>query len=124
MVSVYRSGQLLWDGVSVADTPLRRFMGLMGKKSLAKGEGMMIIPCNQVHTFHMHFSLDILFISQNLHIIAIQTLDPWRIGIKIKEAKFVLEVPAHDAELMNVVVGDHITIEQNEKIRRHGKNVT
>ena len=46
------------ESVTVANTMWARGMGLMFKKSLREDEGMLIDPCNSIHTFFMNFKID------------------------------------------------------------------
>ena len=39
-----------------------RFVGLMGRRSLAFGEGMHIAPCNSIHTFFMRIPIEVVFL--------------------------------------------------------------
>lgn len=111
MIRIYRDDTLLWDKVEVANNTYKRFMGLMGRPALPDGGGMLITPCNQVHTFHMRFSLDILYITKDMQVAAIETLPPGKIGSKIKDAHMVLELPADSAKRLNVQMGDYLTIQ-------------
>lgn len=110
---VYSRGRLLWNRIAKADNPYTRLKGLMGRRELLEGEGLLITPCNQVHTFHMQFDLDILFITKDMRIQSIITLCPGKVGPKIKEAACILEVAAGSAEHLKVVPGDYITIERD-----------
>ena len=58
-----------------------RMRGLMGKKEFPISSAFWIIPCRRgVHTFFMHFSLDLIFVDRFLKITAIfQDIVPWRI---------------------------------------------
>ena len=111
MAKVYHKGRLLWDKIEVAATPIKRFKGLMGRRKLSEGEGMLIKPCNQVHTFHMRFSLDILYITKEMRVAAIQTLSPGKVGARVKQAALVLEVSANSAKQFNIMPGDPLTFE-------------
>ena len=45
----------------VARTFWQRLKGLMGRKSLPPGEGMLILRCNAIHTCFMRFAIDATF---------------------------------------------------------------
>lgn len=47
--------------ITYAKTPWRRMKGLLGKRGLATGEGLLILPCNAIHTLGMHFNIDVRF---------------------------------------------------------------
>lgn len=66
--------------VEIADTPGERRKGLMNRKSLEKGRGMLFIfPKEQEQTFWMkntYIPLDIIFIDANKTIVDIQQAEP------------------------------------------------
>jgi uncharacterized membrane protein (UPF0127 family) len=116
-VKIYYQGALLWDRITHAATPLARFFGLMGRRQLADGGGMLITPCDQVHGFHMNFPLDILFLNRDMQVLHIFTLIPGRISPKIKGTVHVLEVAAGSATQYGIKPGDYLTldIDNNKK---------
>jgi uncharacterized membrane protein (UPF0127 family) len=111
MAKIYCRDRLLWDRVSEAAHPFARFLGLMGRRSLSSGEGLMIVPCAQVHMFHMKFPLDVLFLSMQMQVLRIVTLSPGRISPWVKDAVCVLEVKAGTAQQWGVLPGDTLMIE-------------
>ena len=46
---------------AVAATPWARMRGLLGRKGLPPGEGLLITPCNAIHTLGMRFAIDVRF---------------------------------------------------------------
>ncbi|HEY6971955.1 MAG TPA: hypothetical protein VJA94_22280, partial [Candidatus Angelobacter sp.] len=48
-------GTILGEGIRVADTGLTRIVGLLGERSLPAGDGLLILPCQGVHTWGMLF---------------------------------------------------------------------
>lgn len=115
MVKVYVNETLLWDEVSVADTMRSRFIGLMGKKYIAANEGLLIMPCNQVHTFHMRFPIDIIYLSKDMEIVGLHTLPPGKVGEKFKSAFCVLETTAGSAENFKLTPGNTLKISNDIK---------
>lgn len=51
--------------IEVANTPLKRMKGLLGRSSLEDGHGLLITPCNAVHTHFMKFAIDLRFFSKS-----------------------------------------------------------
>lgn len=100
--------------VWLANNPLTRLKGLLGKKTLQTNQGLWITPCNGVHSCFMQFRFDALFISKSgevLHII--DDMAPWGFSPMIKGAKSVLELPAGWASQHQVCVGDTLTLTPN-----------
>jgi len=72
-----------------------RLKGLMFQKEMAPGEGLLIRPCQQVHTHFMRFPIDVIFLSEQWQVVeVICDMEPWRFSPLVKEAVMVLEVPA------------------------------
>jgi len=73
---------------------------------MSQGEGLLIIPCNQVHMFFMHMPLDLIFLDSSKKIVNILTLMPWQLSPLIKNAHSVLEVASGDAARLKLKIGD------------------
>ncbi|OGI04142.1 MAG: hypothetical protein A2Y25_05820 [Candidatus Melainabacteria bacterium GWF2_37_15] len=58
------SGKVLVENLEVADSFFTRMKGLLGRNNLPEGEGLHIIPCNDIHTFFMKFEFDAIFIDK------------------------------------------------------------
>jgi len=110
MGKVYCEGRLLWGRVDVAANPWRRLLGLMGRRGLAPGQGLLIRPCRQVHTCHMKFPLDVIFLNKGLTVLAVHTLEPGRVSPRVRDAACVLEVAAGDARALGLKPGDRLTL--------------
>lgn len=93
MVNVTRQTKLA-TSVEVASSGARRSKGLLGRKGLAPGEGLWIVPCEAVHTFGMQFSLDLVYLDRKHRIRKIKkNVPPWRISACLT-AHSVVELPA------------------------------
>ena len=110
MHEILCGGRKLWDAVNVADSFFTRFRGLMGRKSMAAGEGLLITACNQVHTFNMRFEIDVIYLTKELRVIRVDTIPPARIGPFIKRAASVLEVQAGSAAKYGIKLNDEFTL--------------
>lgn len=81
--------------VKLADTFSLRTMGLMFKESMGEMDGLVLKPCNSIHTFFMKFSIDVVFLDSTNKIIKIfRELPPWRITRPYFKATKVLEMEA------------------------------
>ena len=93
----------------MADTFWHRLIGLMGKSELGDNSGIILTPCNSVHTLFMRFPIDVIFLNNKLEILLIkQNLQPWSISPIVARAKYVLEVNAGRALASLTEVGDTI----------------
>lgn len=94
----------------VADSFFTRFLGLMGRKP--SGEGLLLIPCNSVHTCFMRYDLDVFFLDKDYTVLAIRrSMKPWRMSSIIREARMVLELPSSLGILKETEAGTRLSIE-------------
>ncbi|MFT5242020.1 MAG: uncharacterized membrane protein (UPF0127 family) [Kiritimatiellia bacterium] len=69
-----------------------RMKGLLGRSALPEGTGMYIRPCSSIHTFAMHFTIDVVFVNTDLRVVTIQRrLSPNRMLLGGKGARGVIE---------------------------------
>ena len=107
------NGSTLADNIKVAGTFWGRLKGLMFKSGLAKGECLIIRPCNIIHTFGMRFALDIIFAAERSEAVyevvhVTENIKPYRIGTLVPEADCVLELPAGTVKTSGTKVGDQL----------------
>lgn len=81
-----------------ADSFFKRFFGLMGRKALGEGRGMLLSPCGSIHTFFMKFTIDVLYLDERNMVLYKETIKPWRVGAIVKGTKKVVELRENAAE--------------------------
>lgn len=105
------NGGELGERIEVADTGARRKKGLLGRKRLAPGEGLWIVPCESVHTFGMQFAIDLVYLDRRMRILKVRhAVKRSRISICLR-AHSVLELPAGAAQRVGVAAGDALEFE-------------
>ena len=83
--------------VTVARGFVQRTRGLAWRKSVPTGHALQINRCRSVHTFGMHFALDLLWLDQYGRTIRIDyDVPPRRLRI-CRQAAAVVEVTAGEA---------------------------
>jgi len=104
-----RTGQKIADQVVKADTAFKRMRGLLGRSSLAVGEGLYLPKCNAIHTFFMRFPIDVLFLTKD-HLIThmVHSLVPFRIVWGPWGTRAVLELPGGALQQVPCETGDTI----------------
>ena len=92
--------------IEIADNFFKRFRGLMFRRRLAQGRGLLLAPCNSVHMFFMRFAIDVIYLDENFCIKKIvRDLTPW-LGLSICFGAWgALELPSGEAERLKLVVG-------------------
>jgi uncharacterized protein len=95
----------------VADTALARMRGLLGRRSLPSGEGILLRPASSVHTAFMRFPIDAVFLDPDLRVLKIAAdLRPWRTAAR-RRAHAVLELPAGESERRGLRPGDRLVVD-------------
>lgn len=103
--------KIIGDRIEIAETYCTRLKGLLGKKHLDIGEGLIIRPCNNIHMLFMNISLDIVFMSRSGEVVyLIKGIKPWRISPIVRNAYEVLELPVGIIEVAEIEIGDLITL--------------
>jgi uncharacterized membrane protein (UPF0127 family) len=102
-------GEVVCSHCELADTPLKRMRGLLGRSGLEPGEGMLFRPAGSIHMMFMRFPIDVLFCDRDLVVVGIEhDLKPWKTA-KRKGAKAVVELPVGGAE--GLAIGDRLFLE-------------
>lgn len=99
--------------VTVANTYLRRLVGLLGKtKRWARpGRGLWIIPSHGIHTVGMLFPIDLIFLDQTKQVVHIEEhVRPFSISKISMRANSVLELPTHTVFRTGTCIGDRLEI--------------
>jgi uncharacterized membrane protein (UPF0127 family) len=65
-----RRGPVLGDRIAVADSWWSRFRGLLGRRGLEPGEGLLLERCRAVHMLGMRFALDVAFLDRDGTVVA------------------------------------------------------
>lgn len=64
----------------VARTFPERARGLIGRKGLPPGRGLLILKCNAIHTCFMRFAIDATFLDRNDRVVkVVRNIRPWRL---------------------------------------------
>jgi hypothetical protein len=103
-------GAVICDACHVAETPVRRMRGLLGRRELKPGEGLLLRPAPAVHTWFMRFPIDVVFLDSEMHVLKVaEHVEPWRMTT-CRHAKSVLELRAGECERRGIGVGDRLSM--------------
>ncbi|SJZ44444.1 DUF192 domain-containing protein [Selenihalanaerobacter shriftii] len=104
-------GIVIASRIQKADTFSQRLIGLLGKDNLEADEGLLITPCQIIHTFFMKFAIDVIFLNEdNIVVKVISSLPPNRISSFVSSANKVIEFKFTKNLDERVEVGDKIII--------------
>jgi uncharacterized membrane protein (UPF0127 family) len=95
----------------VADRPLRRMRGLLGRSGLQEDEGLLLRPAPSIHTWFMRFPIDAVFLDRELRVIdTASEVRPWRFASR-RGARAVLELSAGEAARRGIRAGMRLELE-------------
>ena len=101
-------GRIVCERCVVADRAHRRFRGLLGRRRLTPGQGMVLRPAFAIHTHFMHFPIDVVFLDSDQVVVAIErNLRPWRTA-SFRGAREVVELAAGECDRRGLEVGDRV----------------
>ena len=114
VVNVTR-GLALAERAEVADNVFTRGRGLLGRKHLPPGGGLVIRPGGQVHTLFMRFPIDVLHVrrltpEEGEVTRVLEALRPNRLGPWVWRSDYVVELPAGTAARTGTRVGHRIAL--------------
>lgn len=100
-----------------ADTFVKRLRGLMFLKQFPDDfDALVLSPCNAVHTMFMRYSIDIIFLDKHMNVLFIcHQLKPVRFSPVIKNAKYVIELPAGVLAKYGLRTGEGLMLNEQGK---------
>ena len=102
------NGDVVCHRCVVADSPVSRMRGLLGRSELMRGEGLLLRPASAIHTWFMRFPIDAVFLDRDWRVVGISDdVRPWRARGR-RGAKAVLELPAGESSRRGLAVGDRL----------------
>ncbi len=99
----------LGNQISRADTGVTRLFGLLGKRKLEAGTGLLIVPSSGVHTFGMLFPIDIIALDRGMRVRGVwEKVGASRLAGLSWKTRSVLELPAGTIQESQTEVGDQL----------------
>src|ERR1700684_3878515 len=98
---------------TVADSYVRRLVGLLGKtrRWAHLGSGLWIVASRGVYKICMLFSLHLIFLGKDKEVVHVEEhVRPFRISNVSLKATSVLELPAHTIYRTGTQIGDRLEI--------------
>ncbi len=109
VIPIKRNGDTIahvWD----ANSYFTRLRGLLGR-ALPRGGGLILTPCNSIHTFGMRYAIDAVYLDCNGVVLRVDVDLPrgraWR---PQRGARSVLELAAGEAAAYNIRAGDRLEV--------------
>ena len=117
VISDPATGAAVCERCVVADRPLPRMRGLLGRRDLHADEGLLLKPAGSIHTHFMRFPIDVVFLDRDGRVLDLRSaVVPWRTARK-RGAKAVLELRAGEARRRGVEIGDVLKLAEDGEAR-------
>ena len=103
---------VLSERAEVADTFISRFFGLMGRRPLAPGSGLILQPGGAVHNFFVFQTIDVLHLAEGGRVThVVEGLRPWRLGPLRVGSSATVELPPGTARATETRPGDIVELQ-------------
>jgi len=87
------TGDILVENLLIRATFCGRLGGLLLRKEMNVGSGMLLVAARRVHTFGMLFPLDLYFFNASMRLIgSLYCVMPWRMPGSPKGTQHILEI--------------------------------
>ena len=101
--------QIIAAHVEVADSFMKRLVGLLGRKHLDEQHCLWIHDCRSIHTLGMKFSIDVVFVDENMQVKKVIThIKPGRMTLPVWKAHSVFEFNAGTLNANSIQPGDQL----------------
>jgi hypothetical protein len=106
-------GTTLASNAKLASSFASRFFGLMGRKQVDDGGGILMTRSASIHSFFMRFRFDAIFLDRESRVVkVVPSMRRWWIAFGGRGAKDTLELPAGTAERTGTQPGDRLLFEE------------
>lgn len=107
----------LGEQIEIADRSVDRMVGLLGRRTLATGSGLLIVPSQAIHTFGMAFPIDVAFLDKKYKVLGTRAaVRPNRMTRVFWRAHSVLELPAGTLAETRTAQGDQLKLKWPERV--------
>jgi uncharacterized membrane protein (UPF0127 family) len=97
--------------VQIAQDPMTRMKGLLGRDNLSQGEALVITQCQSIHMFFMKFPIDVIFCNQNNKVVGCcENINPFCLSPIFFKASYAIELPSGSIAISKTEIGDQIDL--------------
>ncbi|MBF6600299.1 MAG: DUF192 domain-containing protein [Dehalococcoidia bacterium] len=93
----------------LASSYIDRFLGLMGRKGIEHGGGLLLTRSASIHSFFMRFRFDAVFVDRENRVTkTVSAMRPWWVAFGGRGARDTIELPAGTVAATGTQPGDRI----------------
>ncbi len=105
-------GSTLAPRAKLASSLIDRGLGLMGRKRIDDGGGLLLTNSSSIHSFFMRFRFDAIFVDRDNRVVRIvPSMRQWWVAFGGRGAKDTIELPAGTASATGTNPGDRLVYE-------------
>ena len=105
------TGKIVADRLERPRSFAARSLGLIGRKTLGRGQGLWLERCWGVHTVGVRVRLDVLFLANDLRVVGFErAVRPGRLAVVNARSAHVIEMPAGTLDTADLLVGDRMRL--------------
>jgi len=106
-------GTVLATRARLASSYVDRLFGLMGRKGVEDGGGILLTKSSSIHSFFMRFRFDAIFLDRDDRVVKIvPSMRQWWVAFGGRGARDTLELAAGVAAATNTQPGDQLVFEE------------
>jgi uncharacterized membrane protein (UPF0127 family) len=106
-------GIVLATRAKLASSYVDRFFGLMMRKGVEEGGGLLLTKSSSVHSFFMRFRFDAIYLDREGRVVkVVPSMRQWWVSFGGRGAKDTLELPAGVAASTGTQPGDTLAFEE------------
>jgi uncharacterized protein len=103
--------------IKIADRFMTRLVGLLNKRRLEPGAGLLIEPCSSIHTFGMAFPIDLVTLDREYRVLGLwNDIRPGRVKVFGGATYRVLELGSGTLHRSSVQIGDYLLVERYSEV--------
>lgn len=113
---MWQQGRMLLPTVLVAERMTERMRGLLGRRFLEEGSGMLLRPCGSIHTVGMQFGIDVIYFDPAWRVVrTVRNLKPWRMSVGGLHTCAALELQSGWFDLSALQPGLPVSFEETDE---------
>jgi uncharacterized membrane protein (UPF0127 family) len=104
-------GTQVADRAILANSPLTRLVGLLNRRHLEPGEGLVLEPGGAIHMFFMRMAIDVIFADKEGNVLKTAVnVKPWRMVMAPRHSRYTIELPVGVIESSGTELGDRLDL--------------
>jgi hypothetical protein len=111
MISNLTRSTVLASRIEIAQNPLQRMKGLLGRCDFPEDSALVITHCQSIHMFFMKFPIDVIFCDAQDKVVGLCVdIQPFGLSPLFFKASYAIELPSGSIAASKTQIGDQIDL--------------